>query len=275
MQVNLPSGMLGEVRGLSGRDGRYLTSESTIRDGELEDFILGHCWTRTIEPGPYNHKGGEIDWDSVLVGDRFYALISVREATYPGKDYPLKLQCAQLLCKKKFEWEIRLAELLEKRTKRLDPKHIELFKAGNRFTETIPDTDTKFIFKLKTGGDAKRTLKHIEMKKTGPKKQQERQNLMIDSLASYILEIDGVGKKKDDIFDYLENRPLGTIDSLMPLIQSYDCGVDTDIEVECPHCDGEMIIKLPFDRAFFLPSSAAAKFLPAASSSTETEGDEE
>ena len=259
MQVVLPSGMMGEVRGLSGRDGRYLTSQSTFQDGELEDFILSHCWTRTLDPGPYNLKGAEPDWDAMLVGDRFYGLIATREATYPSKDYPLKLQCGT--CKKKFEWEISLSKLLAEKTRRLAPKDAETFKNGNRFTEVIPGTDTKFVFKLKTGGDAKRTMKHIEMKKTGPKKQQERQNLMVDSLASYIISIDGVDKKKDAIFDYLEDLPLGSIDALMPLIQGYDCGVDTAIEVDCTHCDRSMTIALPLDLGFFMPSMAAMKFV--------------
>ncbi len=274
MQVTLPSGMSGEVRGLKGKDGRYLTDEETIRGNELEDFILQHCWTRTIDAGPYALKGAEPDWDQILVGDRFYALIAARVASYPGKEYPLKLQCGQTLCKKKFEWEIDLSKLLAERTKKLTPEHAEIFKTGNRFVETIPDTSTKFTFKLKTGGDAKRTMIRIENKKTGPKRQQERQNLFVDSIASSIVEIEGVPKKYDAIFDYLEELAIGSLDAMMPLIQSYDCGVDTDIEVDCTKCGSSMTVKLPFDRAFILPASAAAKFLPDASSTTETDAED-
>jgi hypothetical protein len=274
MQVTLPSGMSGEIRGLKGKDGRYLTDEEVIRGNELEDFILQHCWTRTIDAGPYALKGAEPDWDGILVGDRSYALIAARVASYPGKEYPLKLQCGQVFCKRKFEWEIQLADLLAQRTKKLSPEHAEIFKGGNRFVETIPGTDKKFTFKLKTGGDAKRTMLRIENKKTGPKRQQERQNLMVDSLASSIVEIEGVEKKYDAIFDFLEDLELGSIDALLPLMQSYDCGVDTSIEVDCTKCKSTMMVNLPFERAFFLPSSAAAKFLPDASSSTETDAED-
>jgi hypothetical protein len=253
---------------------RYLANEETVRENQVEDFILEHCWTKTIDQGPYHLKGAvNPDWDAMLVGDRFYALLSTREATYPNKEYPLKLQCGAMSCRKKFEWEVSIREMLDKKTKRLSPEHAHLFKDGNHFTETIPFSDppVSFSFKLKTGGDAKRTQKIIQNKKTGPKNQQERQNLMIESLASYILTIDGVDKKRDKVFDYLEDLDLAPLDAMMPLIQSYDCGVDTAIDVDCPHCHEAMIVQLPFERAFFLPSSAAAKFLPDESSDTETE----
>jgi len=273
MSSKLPSGLIIETRGLTGMDGRYLTNEQKVRDNEVEDYILSNCTVRVLDEGPYHLKGTAPDWNDILVGDRFYALIAVREATYPGKEYPLKLQCGRSGCKKKFEWEISLQKLLDEKTKYLSEKDREIFKTDNKFVEKIPFVDPakEFVFKLKTGADAKRTLKTIEAKKMGPKRQQERQNLMIDSLASYIVEIAGVRMKTDTIFDYLETLGLASIDAMMPLIQSHDCGVDTDIDVECPHCGGGMIVKLPLDRAFFLPYSAAAKFLSDASSSTETE----
>jgi hypothetical protein len=273
MSVKLPSGMIGEVRGLTGKDGRYLTNEQKIRDNEVEGFVLSNCWARTLDEGPYHLKGSAPDWDNALIGDRFYAMIAIREATYPGKEYPLKLQCGRTGCRRKFEWEISLQKLLDEKTKMLAEADREIFAKDNLFVENLPlvTPAKKFVFKLKTGGDAKRTMKYIESKKFGTKKMQERQNLMIDSLASYIVEIEGVAKKRDAIFDFLEECPLGTIDETMPLIQSHDCGVNTDIDVECPHCHGGMIVTLPFDRAFFLPSSAAAKFEAALSNTDKKE----
>lgn len=271
-RITLPSGVIGEVRGLSGRDGRHLANEQAIRDHELDDLVLTSCWTHTIENGPYDFKGKPPDWGKMLVGDRFFALIAIREASYPGQDYTMKLQCPRRpVCGKRFEWDIQLGKLLEQKTKRLAPKDAETFKSGNVFEDVIPGTETAFSYRLKTGDEAKRTQALIEAKKTGPKKQQQRQNLIVDSLASYIVEIAGVPRKRDAIFDALEDLPLGSLDALMPLIQSHDCGVDTEIEVFCPMCQGEMTIQLPFGKAFFLPSSAAAKFLPDASSEPETD----
>jgi hypothetical protein len=257
--ITLPSGLVGEVRGLTGKDGRYLTNEQLVRDNEIEDYIFSHCWTATVDDGPYKFDGKPPDWGRVLMGDRFAMLIAVREETYPGKEYVVKLQCGRTGCKKSFEWEIHLAELLAKKTKRLAPEDRAVFQDGNRFESVIPFTTTKFFFQLQTGANAKRVQARIEAKKHGPKKAQERQNRLVDVVAGLIVEIDGVPKKADAVFDFLEELSLGSIDALLPLMQSHDCGVETDIDIECTHCGGAMEISLPFDRAFFTPLSAAAK----------------
>jgi hypothetical protein len=258
-QITLPSGLVGEIRGLTGRDGRYLTNEQLVRDHEIEDYIFTHCWNATIDDGPYKFEGKPPDWGRVLAGDRFFMLIAVREETYPGKEYVVKLQCARPVCKKPFEWEIDLAALLREKTTRLSPEDRAIFQDSNRFESVIPQTKTKFVFQLQTGANAKRVQARIEAKKNGPKKMQERQNRLIDVLAGLIVEIEGVPHKADAMFDFLEDLPMGAIDALMPLMGAHDCGVETDIDVACSHCGGEMRITLPFDRGFFLPLSTARR----------------
>lgn len=256
--ITLPSGLVGEVRGLTGKDGRYLTNEQLVRDNEIEDYIFEHCWTGTVDEGPYHFDGGAPDWSRVLVGDRFYLLISVRLATYPGQDYVFSLKCPATTCRRGFEWEVDLEKLLAEQTRRLSDADRAAFMEGNRLTGTIPFTRTGFVFQLNTGAVAKKTRARIDAKKTGPKRLQERQNRIVDVVAGLILEIDGVPKKHEAIFDYLEELPMASLDAMLPLLQSHDCGVETDVEVACPRCGTEMRISLPFDRAFFLPSSAAA-----------------
>jgi hypothetical protein len=274
--VVLPSGLSGEIRGLTGRDMRFLTNEKVVRDREVEDYIVSNCWVSTSESGPYDLKGDRPDWTGqVLVGDRYYLLIAAREATYPGREYVVKLQCGQIGCKRRFEWEINIAELLAKRTRRLAPADAEAFRAGNRFVETIPYTNTKFTFQLQTAANARRTQTRIEQKKLGPKREKERVNGMIDVLAGVIVEVEGVEKKMNAIFDFLEDLPMSSLDAILPLIQSHDCGVDSDIDVECPYCGGAMLIALPFDRAFMLPSTAASRAQRAQSRALDEEKEEE
>lgn len=272
--TTLPSGLVGEVRGLTGKDGRYLTNEQLVRDNEIEDYIFAHCWTSTVDPGPYDFTGVP-DWGRVLVGDRYSLLIAVREATFPGKEYAMKLQCGRGGCKRRFEWEIDLSKLLAEKTKLLAPADRELFKAGNRFEDVIPFTKTPFVYQLQTGANAKRMQARILAKKTGPKKMQEKQNRLVDVIAGLVVEIGGVSHKGDAVFDFLEDLPLGSLDAMLPLMQSHDCGVETTIEVECTYCGGAMAIELPFDRAFFTPYTAAAKGRATASDETEGTATEE
>jgi hypothetical protein len=38
-----------------------------------------------------------------------------------------------------------------------------------------------------------------------------------------------------------------------------DCGVETDIEIECPECFSVQELELPFEKTFFMPGNARAR----------------
>jgi len=39
----------------------------------------------------------------------------------------------------------------------------------------------------------------------------------------------------------------------MDELDRVDCGVDTNIEIECPECFSIQEVDLPFERSFFMP----------------------
>ena len=80
MDIVCPSGLAGEIRGLTVKDGRYLTDRSVARSGLVLDRILQSCWLKTTEPGVYDIAEDEkkVDWQKILVGDRDYALMQIR-----------------------------------------------------------------------------------------------------------------------------------------------------------------------------------------------------
>ena len=77
IEIECPSGLVGKVRGLKGRDGRFLTDQTIARQGTMIDHILGACWEETVEPGVYSNGAirpdGFPNWGKVLQGDRTYA----------------------------------------------------------------------------------------------------------------------------------------------------------------------------------------------------------
>jgi len=78
-----PSGLAGEVRGLTGKEGKLLADRSLARSGATIDRILGSCWLQTTDAGIYElADGANPDWSKVLVGDRFYALVQIRRASF-------------------------------------------------------------------------------------------------------------------------------------------------------------------------------------------------
>lgn len=276
--LDLPSGFAGAVRGLTGRDGRYLTNERVIRDNEVEDYVLSTCWQGTTDPGPYNFGTGPVDWGKMLIGDAAFLFLRVRLETYPDEPYVFRVQCPNHFCKrhdKPFDWEIDLAKFLEERTQVMSEEARKTFKEGNRFEAVIPTTDKAYRFKLKTRADQKRDRLVAEQRKSASKKDKEKQNLMIESLLTTITEIDGVNSRnRAEMIDYLEDLPMRAIDQILADVQKPDCGVDTTIEVKCPACSTLQDVELPFDRGFFTPKATRRTKTSPESSSLPDEANE-
>jgi polyhydroxyalkanoate synthase len=49
-----PSGLAGEIRGLTGREGKLLADRTLARSGATVDRILQSCWLKTTDPGVYD-----------------------------------------------------------------------------------------------------------------------------------------------------------------------------------------------------------------------------
>jgi hypothetical protein len=85
-ELQFPSGLAGNVRAMKVREERVLSDRKLSKAGSQLEELLGACWETTVEPGPYDFGDKPIDWGSVLQGDRFFALLSIRALTY-GPDY--------------------------------------------------------------------------------------------------------------------------------------------------------------------------------------------
>jgi hypothetical protein len=232
-----PSGLAGNVRGLKIKEGSLFTDRRLARQGLIVDKVLGRCWLETTDPGPYDFGDKGIDWGKVLQGDRFYALLQVRAATY-GPQYAFGLMCQNEACRERFEWEL---DLLELPVKKLPVESAEIFKNGNQFETVLPGAGKKAWFRLLTGED-ERKIPAIRQKAEG--------DLMTALFAFRIVEIEGV--KQHEKSRFVEDMELSDAMFLRSEFDRVDCGVETAIEVECPHCAAVQEIELPFERTFFL-----------------------
>jgi len=229
-----PSGLAGEVRGLKARELKLLGDRALSRSGAVLDKLLNSCWLGTTDPGVYDRTDeGSPDWGQVLVGDRFYALLQIRRATF-GDEYAFSVQCPSAGCRR-FEWELNLGELP---VRTLAPEARATFQRGNRFETVLPRGGRRVWFRLLTGADEMRAA------------MLQRQGLL-DAVDLRIVEIEGVAEK--DRRRVLEDLELADLARLLDASDEVDCGVETDIEAECPRCGGVQDVKLPFVQGFFLP----------------------
>jgi hypothetical protein len=107
-------------------------------------------------------------------------------------------------------------------------------------------------YRLATGADEKKAARNRVMN-----------SAMIDMLMLRIVSIDGVGETKPTdigsqrvvmgIRSYLEDLEWSELVHLLNSLDAHDCGVDVEIEVQCPVCGGGQEVVLPFERGFFLP----------------------
>lgn len=239
--IECPSGLVGEIRGLKGKEARLMTDLKGIKQGQLWSKILKGCWLNTVDPGPYTINGsGQLDWSEVLLGDRFFAILKIREETY-GSAYEFSAPCSNNACREKIDWEIRIDELP---VKTLSQEVLDEFKNGNKLCTTVPPDDKKVWFKLLVGADEVKISKAVG--------SGNREGALITGLALRIVEIEGVNKQ--DKRKYLEDLEMADLLGLVDAFDESDGGIETEIEIECQECFWTQEIELPFGRAFFMPS---------------------
>jgi hypothetical protein len=244
-----------QVRGLKGKEGKLLGDRNAVRQGTILDKLLAACTEKVLDAGPYEvGPEGKLDWNKVLLGDRFYALLQIRLASF-GPDYEFKTQCRDGNCRHRFDWKVDLNDL---EVKPMSEEDRETFRSGGLFTTVLND-GKEVKYRLATGADEKRIARN---RTTGG------DSAMLDMLASRINAIEGIGEVKQvdigssrvvkTIRSYLEELDWSELVGLLNQLDSHDCGVNAEIEIECPACGGVQEVQLPFERSFFLPTEVTA-----------------
>jgi hypothetical protein len=231
------------MRGMKAREERILADRKLARSGAQLEQILTACWDETLA-GPYDFGDKSIDWGKVLQGDRFFALLQVRMLSY-GPEYAFSVSCENRGCRARIDWELDLRELP---VKPMSDESLKTFLSGNRFETMLPDAGRKVSFGLLTG--------HDEQRMTALRKSaQERP---ITTLLGYRLSsIDGIEHR--DKARFIDDLSMADVAFLLAELERVDCGVETEIEVECPECLGITRVELPFERGFFLPERKKPK----------------
>lgn len=239
MTITCPSGLTGEIRGLKGKEGKLLADRNAARLGSMFEKLLAGCWLQTVDAGIYEiTTGAALDWSRVLVADRFYALLQIRSLTF-GDEYAFSMQCRHASCREKFEWELLLRQLP---VRMLSEEAKTAFKSGNRFEVKLPNDGRRVWFKLMTGADEAKAAQAL---KNG------RDGALLTALALRIVEIENVPEKDKRAF--LDDMEMADAAALLDMFDSVDGGVETTLDVECPHCLGLQEVELPFEKGFFLP----------------------
>lgn len=243
--VTCPSGVVGRIRGFKMREANLMKDRAAVKSGTAFESLLSNCWIETVNGGPYawlapkaDGSFPRIDWAKMLVCDRFWALMKIREATY-GPLYDFKVKCQDADCGQTIEWELNLNDLPVKELPKTSRE--VLLEGENSFETTLPD-GKKCYFKLQTGHGEREIMKAA--------KHKDRS--MTAMLNARIISIEGLSTLAERL-DYIDNLDLGDVYELGKLFDEADGGVETSIEIECTACGMEQSIELPLGGEFFSP----------------------
>jgi hypothetical protein len=251
--IQLPSGAIIEIRGLRGKEGKLLSDRDAIKNGTFLDKILSACTVNVIEASPYVTIPAKatspdepprqvLDWSQVLIGDRFFTLVQIRVLSL-GEMFGFKLQCSEEGCRKRFNHEISLLKQLSVTC--LSAEDRAQFAAVNEFS-TLDRNNKTIRYRLPVGKDEVLAMRAGQ---GGP------DGAFMQALLQRIVSIEGeVVPRK-----YLEDCDFGNLLDLLASFDEHNCGVETTIEVQCPHCGSLEDIQLPFGRGFFVPSKMGTK----------------
>jgi hypothetical protein len=185
-----------------------------------------------INTGPYKFKDGDIDWDQVLVGDRAYALLMIRVATY-GPEYAFDVSCD--VCGESIKWSVNLTDLP---IQKYSDETLNAYAAGNKLLARIDNT--RVVFRLIDGkreSHAQKGLRHAK-------------NPLVIALGQRIVEVEGTSDK----MGWIRNLPMMKALELIEVLDQQDGGIETEIDVVCDSCSAEIPVNLPFDRReFWMP----------------------
>ena len=257
--VQLPSGATIELRQLTLKEENFLAASARSRKGSQEKAlvdVVARCTEGFADPGPYPWAkvGEKPKWDDMLAGDFFGAMLELRKLSYrEGKDYEVELKCPNRACNNRFGWTVNLdTDLL---VKKLPDESADALKNGRHMTTEIAGHVVHFHL-----GVVKDNAFQEKLDKRFPGRE------MACMLRSRIEKVEGVDSK--DLMNWLDGEGQGqhpglTSDDAEDLRNAFfeaDCGVDTEIEVECTRtaCRNVFRLDLPFD-SILSPSRALAQ----------------
>ena len=108
--ITCPSGLTGRIRKMKVSEARSFSERTKGKNADPMGRLINACWEETIDPGPYDPNNNVINWNQVLLGDRLYAFIGIRVATY-GPDYAFSVNCRERDCRRRIDWELNLDDL--------------------------------------------------------------------------------------------------------------------------------------------------------------------
>jgi len=255
MLITCLSGFSFHARKWKIKDRRKLHDKRLAKSGQLFTTMLNLVADKIEDPGPYagscGFKAGEKpDFKHVSLGDIMDALVQVRRAS--ADEMVFAEPCAR--CSKMLHVEFNLSELSRHKPSEIGLEHLQSDKP---ISITISDTtlgEVEVFVRALRGSDMPTITKWASSTDQEPGLAEDVLNCLhieeIRSQSGSAKVIRGL----QDVLEFWGDQDFHVQDELAEAIEDFTGGIDTEIEEECPHCDVENQLSVPFDLRFFYPA---------------------
>lgn len=252
--VTAPSGLSGTIRRLKIRELNLLADRQLARRGTSITELLRSVWVETSAPGPYrppwvnwpeDSQGRLLPrWEDVLLGDRTAILLAIRELSR-GPELSFEVTCTSHQCRRPIPWTVDTREL---QRQPLSQEALGLLQEGeNLFHRQLPVGGQRVAFKLLTGADESQVARIGQGSGSGA--------MVTATLLLRLPYLEGTTTPKERR-DFVEDLDAGDAEWLQGEWEAAEPAVQSEIEVECPHCFRLQTVTIPFDADFFWRKSS-------------------
>ena len=217
----LSSGKI-EMKYMTAKEEDILTNQAYIADGTVFDRLFKSLIV------------SDVNYDDLLVGDKNAVLVAARILGY-GKDYKFTLG------EEDFEVDLSLLQ-----DKEIDES---IYTRGvNKFSFTLPSSNTTVVFKILTHKDEENIRKEIESYK---KISKDTSPEVTTRLKHTIISVDGKEDKKD-IRNFVDNYLLARD---ARALREYVRQIQPDIDLTFFPNGNETGVNIPIGLTFFWPNT--------------------
>jgi len=226
-----------EIKYMTAKEEDILTSRSLLRKNmAVERLLQSIILNKTIDP------------KTMLTGDRNAVLIQARASAY-GREYTTLVSCPACGEKSKHSFDLESPAIWNGSETGTAIAEMERTENGT-FLVTCPATKFKVELKLMTGED-EQWITHVSQSN---KKNKMPENLMSLQYQRMIVSVEGHSERR--VLDhFLKNAPAKDMRFLKNVYREISPDVKITKEFECPSCDHEQELEVPFGADFFWPDA--------------------
>ncbi len=261
----VPGGRV-RVRPMGMHADKILATSRLASTGESIDYLFREC----VE------FPGDFDPLQLLVGDRTFLLYYLRGITY-GNEYEFAWACPSQECKQSSVHTYNLNELYETKIEPDEELGKEPFKVvlpkSSEWSQKKYGKDFWVEIRLMRGTDLRAILRSmrtgeaikggVRTKRRQKRKDREtRLSTVMDfneaiskNLQMVIVSVMG-DKAHHAIHNVVEKMHSADAATIRAFLRDKSPGIDTQVEITCPHCGNMATAELPITESFFRPKAS-------------------